>query len=106
MKEFVGVFAEGIADGAVDGCGILLDHVVRGLEQTDGGTDEGLREGEHLKEVAVKGYQIFGNEGVSCLDVFIETEVKQGGDPVIAVEGNTKAVANQSKEEIENQFMV
>ena len=56
--------------------------------------------------MAVKGNQIFGNEGVSRLDVFIEVEVKQGDDPVIAVEGNTKAVANQDEKEIEEQLLV
>ena len=65
-----------------------------------------MREGEHLKEVAVKGNQVFGDEGVPGLDVFIETEVKQGDDPIIAVEGNPIAVANQEEEEIEEEFMV
>ncbi len=106
MRELVGVFAEGFADGAVDGGGIFFEHVLRGLEETDRGKDGGLREGEHLKEVAVKGNQVFGDEGVPCLDVFIETEVKQGDDPVIAVEGNTIAVANQDEEEIEEELVV
>ena len=90
----------------MDGCGVFLEHVNRGLEQTDVGKDGGIREGEHLKEVAVKGNEIFGDEGVSCLDVFVEAEVKQGDDPIIAVEGNTKAVANQDEEVIEEEFMV
>lgn len=106
VNQLVGIFSKGYADGAVDGCRIFFEHVVRGFEQTDGGKDGGFREGEHLKEVAVKGNQIFGNEGVSCLDVFIETEVKQGDDPVIAVEGNPETVANQDEEEIEEQLLV
>lgn len=106
MKELVGVFTKGFADSAMDGCGVFFEHVVRGPEQTDGGKDGGFREGEHLKEVAVKGNQIFRNEGVSCLDVFIETEVKQGDDPVIAVEGNPVVVTNQDEEEIEEQLLV
>ena len=93
MKELVGVFTEGFTDRAMDGCGIFFEHVVGGFEQTDGGKDGGFREGEHLKEVAVKGNQIFGDEGVSSVDVLIEGEVKQGDDPVIAVEGNPEAVA-------------
>jgi len=40
--ELVGVFAEGFADGAVDGGGVFFEHVLRGLEQTDGGTHGGL----------------------------------------------------------------
>jgi hypothetical protein len=65
-----------------------------------------LWEGEHLKEVTVKGYQIFVDESVSGLNVFIETELKEGHDPVIAVEGNTIAVANQDEEEIEEELLV
>jgi hypothetical protein len=106
LTELVGVFTESFADGAMDGCGVFFEHVVRGPEQTDGGKDGGFREGEHLKEVAVKGNQIFRNEGVPRLDIFIEMEVKQGDDPVIAVEGNAKAVANQDEEEIEEELLV
>ena len=105
-KELVGFFAEGFADGALDGCGVSFEHVIRGLEQTDGGPEGGFREGEHLKEVAVKGNQIFGNEGIPCLDVFIETEAKHGDDSIITVEGNAVAVANQYEKEIEEQFLV
>lgn len=106
MKEFVGVFIEGFADGAVDGCGVFFEHVLRGLEQTDGGKDGGFREGEHLKEMSVKGNQVFGDEGVPGLEVFIEVEVKQGDDPIVAVEGNPIAVANQEEEEVEEELLV
>jgi len=106
VNGIVRVFSKGFADGPVDGCGIFCEHIIRGLEQTDGGKEGGFREGEHLKEVSVKGNQIFGNEGVSCLDIFIQAEVKQSDDPVIAVEGNPEAVANQGEEEIEEEFMV
>jgi len=56
--------------------------------------------------VAVKGNLVFRVEGVSGVAVLIETEVKEGGDPIVAVERNTKAVANQDEEEIEEEFMV
>jgi hypothetical protein len=106
LREFVGVFAEGFADGAVDGGGVFFEHVLLGLEEPDGWKEGGFGEGEHLKEVAVKGNQVFGDEGVTGLDVFIETEVKQGDDPIVAVERNPEAVANQDEEEIEKELLV
>ena len=39
LKELVGVFTKGFADGPVDGGRIFLEHIFRGLEQTDGGKD-------------------------------------------------------------------
>jgi len=106
LRGLVGVFAEGFADGAVDGGGVFFEHVLRGLEQTDGGTHGGFWEGEHLKEVAVEGNQIFGDEGVSGVDVFLEVEVKQGDDPIVAVERNPETVANQDEKEIEEELLV
>jgi hypothetical protein len=90
----------------VDGCWVFFEHIIRGLEQMDRGKDWRWREGEHLKEVAVKGKQIFGNERISRLDIFIETEPKDGDDALIAVEGDPEAVANQGEGEIEEELMV
>ena len=102
----VGIGAQGIAEVAVDGCGVTLHHVVLGFEESYGWTDGLFWKGEDLETVTVEGKQVFIDERVSGHDIVVDTEVKEPADPVIAVKGNAISICCEDEEEVKEKLVV
>jgi hypothetical protein len=61
---------------------------------------------EDLKEGPVKGNQIFLYKAVSGSDVFIDPQPEQAAYGVIGIIGQTVAVWDKTKEEVEKKFFL
>ena len=70
----------------MDSCGVMLFHFFL-VRQRLGGRYHLFREGQNLKELAIKGDQIFFDQSVSCQDVIIDSNPQKIADPVIAIKG-------------------
>jgi hypothetical protein len=47
---------------------------------------------EYLKKSAIKGDQIFFHQAVSCLDILVDSHLKQRADGIIAAKRKNKAI--------------
>ena len=90
----------------MDGCRIMLVHVVLRFEEVCGGTGGFLRKGEHLETAAVESEEILVDEAVSGQDVIVQQQVKNPADPVITVKGDAVSIAGEDQEDVKEKFMV
>lgn len=106
FQLLVGIRAQGIAEVAMDGCRITLDHVLLRFEESWGWTDGLFGKGEDLETMAVKGQQVFINERVSGRDIVVDTQAKGPADPVITVKGDAVSIGCEDQEAVKEDLMV
>lgn len=100
------VSSQGGGNVLADGGRVTIEHITLIDEKPGGLPARSVRQGKNLKETAVEGDQVLGDQAVAGKDVFVDRDPQQSADPVVTIERQAPAVGNKYQKKIEQEFVL